>query len=152
MNFSCHTFDESRPDGKIRQINYICLLEKNSQNPQLYLLDYSHDHWRFSTSGLCNRYQWGCCTPAENCDQFTMEFKLFATDHQLSANNYVHSFDVTMNYDNDRSVTATANVTINRAGIEEPLLQARLWHDSLPADVTQINPGYIFVIEITKRI
>ena len=81
-----------------------------------------------------------------------MEFKLFATDHQLSANNYVHSFDVTMNYDNDRSMTATANVTISRAGTEEPLLQAQLWHDSLPADATQINPGYMFVIDKANMI
>ena len=70
-----------------------------------------------------------------------MDFKLFATDHPLSVNNSAHEFDVTMNYDNDRSVTATTSVTINRSGNEEPLLQAQLWHDALPSDVTTINPG-----------
>ena len=97
----------------------------------------------FLFSGLCNRYQWGCCEPSENCDQFTMDFVLFATDHKDRANNDVVSFDVTMTYDNDQTLTASGDVTIQRTGSEQPLLQAQLWHDTLPADVTQINPGCV---------
>ena len=72
-----------------------------------------------------------------------MEFVLFVTDHKDSANNDVISFDVTMMYDNDQTLTASGDVTIQRTGSEQPLLQAQLWHDTLPADVTQINPGCV---------
>ena len=72
-----------------------------------------------------------------------MDFVLFATDHKDSADNDVISFDVTMTYDNDQTLTTSGDVTIQRTGSEQPLLQAQLWHDTLPADVTQINPGYL---------
>ena len=72
-----------------------------------------------------------------------MDFVLFVTDHKDSANNDVVSFDVTMTYDNDQTLTASGDVTIQRTGSEQPLLQAQLWHDTLPADVTQINPGCV---------
>ena len=92
--------------------------------------------------GLDNRYQWGFCEPSENCDDFTMDVELFATDNGESANNDVVSFDVTMNYDNGESAMATGSVTIVRTGSEEPLLQAQLYHQNLPTDVTSLNPGY----------
>ena len=70
-----------------------------------------------------------------------MDVELFATDNGESANNDVVSFDVTMNYDNGESAMATGSVTIVRTGSEEPLLQAQLYHQDLPADVTTLNPG-----------
>ena len=72
-----------------------------------------------------------------------MDFVLFVTDHKDSTNNDVISFDVTMTYDNDQTLTASGDVTIQRTGSEQPLLQAQLWHDTLPTDVTQINPGCV---------